>query len=209
MALTIQSSFVIAAPPATAWTILTDIERAAPCFPGAQLLGRNDDGSWRASFGVKLGPMNFSFAGKFHLDDVDAASSRVVVKAQGSDTKGRGGAKADVNMRLQPEGAGTRAEIISSVDLSGAVAQFGRGAGMIEALSRQLMDQFAANLQQSIGEMPKTEPDSHGPAQAGSLALPSAASPPAVASLDAGSLMWRALAASVKGWFARLIGRRS
>ena len=207
MALTIQSSFVIAAPPATAWEILTDIERAAPCFPGAQLLGRNDDGSWRASFGVKLGPMAFSFAGKFHLAEVDPVAGRVLVKAQGSDTKGRGGAKADVDMRLRAEGSGTRADITSSVDLSGSVAQFGRGAGMIEALSRQLIDQFATNLQQTIGAQPATQAEPmEAPAGASITTSPRAAAAPA-ASLDAGSLMWRALAASVKGWFARLFGR--
>lgn len=204
MALTIQSTFVIAAPPATAWQLLTDIERAAPCFPGAQLLGRNDDGSWRASFGVKLGPMAFSFAGKFHLAEVDEAAGRVLVKAQGSDTKGRGGAKADVDMRLVPEGAGTRADITSTVDLSGAVAQFGRGAGMIEALSRQMIDQFAANLQQAIGTaaMPVVATTAPDRAQAAPVAQA-----PAPNDLNAGALVWRALLASIKGWFARLACR--
>src|SRR5262245_12551789 len=123
--------------------MLTDIAQAAPRFPGTRLLGRNDDGSWRASFAVKLGPMAFSFAGKFELALADEAAGHVVVKAQGSDTKGRGGASAKVDVQLAdaPEAASgaTRVEIVSAVDLSGAVAQFGRVAGMVEALSRQLV----------------------------------------------------------------------
>lgn len=201
MALTIKSSFGIDAPQAAAWAILTDIERAAPCFPGAQLQGRNDDGSWRASFGVKLGPMAFSFAGKFNITVANEAAGHVVVKAQGSDTKGRGGANANVDVQLSPEGVGTRVDITSQVDLSGSVAQFGRGAGMIEALSKQLVDQFAANLRKAIG--------AEGGAQAAAMAGQAAATAPAPASLDAGTLVWRALLASIKGWFSRRFGHNN
>ena len=59
MSLTIRSSFEIAAPRAQAWAVLTDIERAAPCFPGATLTGQRDDGTWQGAFNVKLGPMSF------------------------------------------------------------------------------------------------------------------------------------------------------
>ena len=201
MALTIKSSFAIAAPPSAAWAILTDIERAAPCFPGAQLLGHNDDGSWRASFGVKLGPMAFSFAGKFSIALADKDTGHVLVKAQGSDTKGRGGANATVDVQLVPDGSGTKVDITSAVDLSGSVAQFGRGAGMIEALSKQLIDQFAVNLRVAISAQEMTAPVTAGIMLAAKeSAAPQALSPP---SLDAGSLIWRALLASLRGWFAK------
>lgn len=220
MALTITSSFDIEAPQAAAWAVLTDIERAAPCFPGAQLQGRNDDGSWRASFGVKLGPMAFSFAGKFSLAVADEAAGHVLVKAQGSDTKGRGGANAHVDVQLSQQGAATRVDIRSQVDLSGSVAQFGRGAGMIEALSKQLISQFAANLQQVIGAHESADAVSRPPAGAVTTLRPGTADAAealhapapgglparAPASMDAGSLMWRALLASVRGWFARRFG---
>ncbi|CAN5520657.1 hypothetical protein BH11PSE7_BH11PSE7_32430 [soil metagenome] len=201
MALTIKSSFAIAAPPPAAWAILTDIERAAPCFPGAQLQGRNDDGSWRASFGVKLGPMAFSFAGKFSIALADEAAGHVVVRAQGSDTKGRGGANANVDVQLAAEGGGTKVDITSAVDLSGSVAQFGRGAGMIQALSKQLVDQFAVNLRAAIDAQEMAQPVTAGAMSA--VGQPAAPQALPAATLDAGSLMWRALLASLRGWFTK------
>jgi carbon monoxide dehydrogenase subunit G len=216
VALTIHSAFDIEAPQAMAWAILTDIERAAPCFPGAQLQGRNDDGSWRASFGVKLGPMAFSFAGTFNLSVADEAAGHAVVKAQGSDTKGRGGASATVDVQLSQQGSGTRVEIVSAVDLSGSVAQFGRGAGMIEALSRQLVNQFAVNLRQAIAAQGGASGGSAPAGPAASAAAPSPA-PAACATsalaptskpLNAGVLVWQALLAVVKGWFAPLFSRK-
>ena len=199
MSLTVKSSFSLGAPADEAWRLLTDIERAAPCFPGAQLLNRNEDGSWKANFLVKLGPMSFSFAGRFQITEADAERGRLVIKAQGSDTKGRGGANATVDVELSGADAHTDVNLVSTVDLSGAVAQFGRGAGMIEALSRQLVNQFASNLQQAL------------PASGAVSGSASGAAAPVAApaqSLDGGALLGNALLAAVKAWIRRLFGRR-
>jgi uncharacterized protein len=198
MALTIRSSFLLDSSKDEAWRLLTDIERAAPCFPGAQLLNRNEDGSWKANFVVKLGPMSFSFAGRFLITEADAERGHLMIKAQGSDTKGRGGANATVDVDLSGGETRTEVNLISTVDLSGAVAQFGRGAGMIEALSRQLVDQFAVNLRRAL------------PARGASTADAADAASPSVStahSLNGTALLSNAMLAAFKAWLRRLFGR--
>ena len=198
MSLTIRSSFSVDAPISAAWALLTDIERAAPCFPGTQLLGQNEDGSWKANFVVKLGPMAFIFEGRFQIAEADVETKHVLVKAQGSDKKGRGGANATIDVHLSSDAGLTVANVVSIVDLSGSVAQFGRGAGMIDALARQLINQFATNLQQALptqAEPATGEVAYHAPAD----------TPPQ--SLNAGTLFIRAMFAPLKAWFGRLFGR--
>lgn len=216
MSLTIRSSFEIAAPRERAWAVLTDIERAAPCFPGVTLTGRRDDGTWLGAFAVKLGPMSFKFSGTFAFVSTDADAGRAIVKANGTDAKGRGGAAAQVEMSLLAlANAATRVELVSSVDLSGGVAQYGRGTGMIEALSQQMVDQFARNLQAAMaGDADPASPPPSPPASAASPATSSAdgagrpaepavraiASPPA-APLNAGHLIWHTLLITLRRWF--------
>jgi carbon monoxide dehydrogenase subunit G len=151
MAITIRSSFKVDANPADAWRTLTDIERAAPCFPGAELKEQQPDGSYKGGFTVKLGPLTFKFNGKFKIAEQDDVNRTMVVTASGTDTKGRGGADANINVSVGEEGGKTKVDVVSEVNLSGTVAQYGRGVGMIEALSQQLLNHFAVNLAAQIG----------------------------------------------------------
>ncbi|TCG02469.1 hypothetical protein BZM26_01250 [Paraburkholderia strydomiana] len=147
MAITIRSSFSVDAPPSDVWKTMIDIERSAPCFPGAELKEQQPDGSYKGGFTVKLGPLTLKFAGKFKIAEQNDADRKVVVSASGTDTKGRGGADAQINAAVTDAGSGkTKVDVVSDVNLSGTVAQYGRGAGMIEALSQQLLNQFAKNL---------------------------------------------------------------
>jgi carbon monoxide dehydrogenase subunit G len=146
MAITIRSSFKIDANIADVWTTMVDIERSAPCFPGAELQDQQPDGSYKGAFTVKLGPLTLKFAGKFKIAEQNDAERVVVVAASGTDTKGRGGAEANIRATVSEDGGKTKVDVVSDVNLSGTVAQYGRGAGMIEALSQQLLNQFAKNL---------------------------------------------------------------
>lgn len=147
MAITIRSSFTVDAPPSDVWKTMIDIERSAPCFPGAELKEQQPDGSYKGGFTVKLGPLTLKFAGKFKIAEQNDVDRKVVVSASGTDTKGRGGADAQINAAVTDAGSGkTKVDVVSDVNLSGTVAQYGRGAGMIEALSQQLLNQFAKNL---------------------------------------------------------------
>jgi carbon monoxide dehydrogenase subunit G len=227
MAITIRSSFTVDAPPSDVWKTMIDIERSAPCFPGAELKEQQPDGSYKGGFTVKLGPLTLKFAGKFKIADQNDANRTVVVSASGTDTKGRGGADAQINAAVTDAGDGeTKVDVVSDVNLSGTVAQYGRGAGMIEALSQQMLNQFAKNLAALM------EADAAHAAQAAPAAEPNLASeqgasntaaepdaptpatearrpPPAaapVAPLDAGALVRKAMWQSIRNFFARLFG---
>jgi len=232
MAITIRSSFTVDAPPSDVWATMIDIERSAPCFPGAELKEQQPDGSYKGGFTVKLGPLTLKFAGKFKIADQNDADRTVVVSASGTDTKGRGGADAQINAAVSDAGSGkTRVDVVSDVNLSGTVAQYGRGAGMIEALSQQLLNQFAKNLAALIeadaahnaqtaapaaAQESASAADAPG-APATATAEPAAAAPkpaaearrpapPPVAPLDAGALMRKAMWQSIRNFFARLFG---
>ncbi|WP_250502531.1 SRPBCC family protein [Caballeronia sp. AZ7_KS35] len=229
MAITIRSSFTVDAQPADVWKTMTDIERSAPCFPGAELKEQQPDGSYKGGFTVKLGPLTLKFAGKFKIADQNNANRTVVVSASGTDTKGRGGADAQINAAVTDAGGGkTKVDVVSEVNLSGTVAQYGRGAGMIEALSQQLLNQFAKNLTALIeADAAHAEAPTHtlvgavAPNAAAASAAPhdaagtSAPVPPAeprrvppapapVAPLDAGALMRKAMWQSIRNFFARI-----
>jgi carbon monoxide dehydrogenase subunit G len=227
MAITIRSSFTVEAPPSDVWKTMIDIERSAPCFPGAELKEQQPDGSYKGGFTVKLGPLTLKFAGKFKIAEQNDANHTVVVSASGTDTKGRGGADAQINAVVTDSGGGkTKVDVVSDVNLSGTVAQYGRGAGMIEALSQQLLNQFAKNLAalieadaaQSAQAAPAATPNTAGEPGASNTAGEPDASRPAtetrrpppaaapVAPLDAGALVRKAMWQSIRNFFARLFG---
>ena len=133
------------------WVVLQDIPLVAPCMPSAEYLGMTDDGlTHKIRISVKLGPVALVFAGTAKIDELDTAQKRALVKAQGSDTKGRGGASAAITFTLTPTDTGTRVDVVTDVALSGSVAQYGRGAGIIQGVSTQLVNQFASNLHSLI-----------------------------------------------------------
>src|SRR3990172_10583929 len=202
MSMHIQSAFKVNAPPPEAWRLLTDLERVAPCLPGAELGEALGAGMYRASFKVKLGPVSLNFAGKVGFVELHEDSGLVVIKACGTDTKGRGGAQGTVRCRLAAEAGATSVALDSSVDLSGSVAQYGRGQGMITDLTQQLVNRFAANLEvlTASAASPGTAPAASSPETP--KPAPAAAQEAEVGGLLAGAL-WRA----ALRFLARLFGR--
>ncbi|MYZ48193.1 SRPBCC family protein, partial [Propylenella binzhouense] len=158
----LKNSFDVPLPPDRAWAVLMDIERIAPCMPGAELLETIDPETYRGRVSVRLGPVALTFVGTAKFEAVDAAGRTARVKAQGSDAKGRGGANATVTFGLEPSGAGTRVNVDTDLSLSGGVAQYGRGVGMIQSVAGQLIGQFAKNLKAEIESEPA--PAAAGPA---------------------------------------------
>src|SRR3954453_22227077 len=128
-----------------------DIQRIAPCMPGAVLTEVVDDKTYKGKVGVRLGPVALAFAGTVTFEEIDQANRRARVKAQGTDAKGRGGASATVAFRLEPAATGSKVLVHTDLALSGAVAQYGRGVGMIQATATQIMNQFANNLKAQLG----------------------------------------------------------
>lgn len=147
-----DNSFDVPLPPAKAWTLLMDIPRIAPCMPGAELTEIVGQQNYKGRISVRLGPVALAFAGRVEFDRIDAVNHTARVKAQGSDAKGRGGANAAVTFHIEPSAAGSKVLIHTDLALSGAVAQYGRGVGMIEATAAQIVGQFAANLRSQLAQ---------------------------------------------------------
>ncbi len=147
----IENGFDVPLPPAEAWRVLLDIERVAPCLPGASILETIDAKTFRGKVAVRLGPVAVSFAGTAHLEEIDEAQRCVTVKASGTEEKGRGGASAVVFFSLAEIGPrATHVAITTDLSLNGAVAQYGRGAAMIQDMAQQMVGRFAATLQTQI-----------------------------------------------------------
>lgn len=152
-----DNSFEVPLPPAQAWKVLLDVERIAPCMPGAELTEIVDPETFKGKVSVRLGPVALTFQGQAKFEEIDEANRAAKVNAQGTDTKGRGGANAKVDFNLEPAGAGSKVLIHTDLQLSGSVAQYGRGVGMIQDLASHLIGQFADNLRSQIeqsGEAP-------------------------------------------------------
>jgi uncharacterized protein len=146
----LNNEFVVNTPIDAAWLMLLNVERIAQCVPGGELLEKTDERSFKGRVSVKLGPMSFAFEGIAKFVEVEDAIRRARIEAQGSDKKGRGAVQAKVIVQLQPRDAATVVNIVTDLQLSGAVAQVGRASGLIEAVSRHLVEEFADNLNRQI-----------------------------------------------------------
>jgi carbon monoxide dehydrogenase subunit G len=178
-----DNSFDVPLPPAQAWPVLTDVRRVAPCMPGAELTEVVDQKTYKGKIAVRLGPVALAFAGVVTFEELDSANYRARLKAQGTDAKGRGGANATASFRLEPAAAGSKVLVHTDLLLSGAVAQYGRGVGMIQVTAAQIMNQFAANLKAQMAQ-PAPQKASTSAAEVSSElvgARPSAEAPPAPA----------------------------
>jgi hypothetical protein len=149
-----DNSFDVPLSPAQAWAVLMDIRRIAPCMPGAALTEIVDAQNFRGRIAVRLGPVALAFAGRVQFEDIDETNHSARVKAQGADDKGRGSANATATFRIEPADIGSRVFIHTDLMLSGAVAQYGRGVGMIQVTAAQIIGQFAANLRAQLERQP-------------------------------------------------------
>jgi uncharacterized protein len=147
-----DNSFEVPLPPADAWKVLLDIERIAPCMPGAELSEVLSENTYKGKINVRLGPVALTFAGTVRFEDIDTSKHSARVSAQGTDAKGRGGAQASSVFRLEPAGSGSKVLVHTSLNLSGAVAQYGRGVGIIQATAAQLINQFAKCLKEKLAQ---------------------------------------------------------
>ncbi len=198
-----DNAFEVPLPPDQAWQILMDIERIAPCMPGAELTGRVDDHTYKGKVGVRLGPVALSFAGTARFEDVDDAARTARVKASGTDAKGRGGANAIATFRVEAEGTGSKVLVHTNLTLSGSVAQYGRGAGMIQEVAAQLIKQFATSLRAMIdAETPVTAAGPAAAAPATVHAAADACGAPGAKPISGFALMLRVLWGSLRRLFA-------
>ena len=130
-----------------AWTVLTDLERIAPCMPGARLESVVDD-EFQGTVRVKVGPIVMQYRGVARIVERDRQARRLVVAANGRDVTGNGNAEATVTVHMRPDGDRTLVQVATDLGLTGKVAQLGRGA--ITDISARLIDEFLTRLRESI-----------------------------------------------------------
>lgn len=162
----LEQSFDVEAPVESVWEALIDVERVAPCLPGAEITEASEDGTYRGNFTVKLGPTTASYRGELAMESVDADARRVVMRANGQDKRGQGSAKATIESVLRGEGGKTTVDVVTDFTITGRLARFGRG-GMIKDVSNRLMRDFSACLAQSIEAAPGDGGATAAPAGAG------------------------------------------
>ena len=145
----LEHSFDVKAPLERVWQALVDVERVAPCLPGAEITEVGDDGSYRGNFTVKLGPTTASYRGELAMEEIDEQAHRAVMRASGSDKRGQGSAKATIVNVMRQEGELTKVEVVTDFTITGRLARFGRG-GMIQDVSNRLLRDFSECLQETI-----------------------------------------------------------
>ena len=145
----LEHSFQVAAPLDTVWEALIDVERVAPCLPGAEITEAGEDGTYHGTFSVRLGPTTAAYRGELAMEEVDEDSHRAVMRANGQDKRGQGSAKATIVSTMREEGGATTVDVETDFTITGRLARFGRG-GMIEDVSNRLLRDFSDCLQKTI-----------------------------------------------------------
>jgi uncharacterized protein len=190
----LEHSFQVAAPLDRVWEALVDVERVAPCLPGAEITEAGEGGTYRGNFSVRLGPTTAAYRGELEMEEVDAAAHRAVMRASGQDKRGQGSAKATIVSTMREEGDATTVDVETDFTITGRLARFGRG-GMIQDVSNRLLRDFSDCLQKTI-EASEATPAAPGP---------SPAAPPAPRAKPVGgvSLFFRALLDRIRRAFRR------
>jgi carbon monoxide dehydrogenase subunit G len=127
--------------------------------PGAQLIEVIDDRNYAGKIQVKLGPVSLSFDGKAGFVERDDSAHTARLSASGREARNRGSADADVKFSLEPAGTGTTVRIVTDLQLSGPVAQYGRSQGVIASVAEEMIDRFAACLRDNILAADTAAPD--------------------------------------------------
>jgi carbon monoxide dehydrogenase subunit G len=143
----LTNEFEVAVPVEKAWEVLTDLERIAPCLPGAQLREVEGD-EYRGSVKIKVGPITTSYDGAIRFIELDESAHRAVMKAEGRETRGQGNVSAIITATMLSSGTITKVTVATDLSITGKVAQFGRG--VLAEVSAKLLDQFVVNLESKV-----------------------------------------------------------
>ncbi len=162
MAMRFEHEFTVPVPIEQAWAVLLDVERVAPCLPGAAL-DTFEDEEFTGRMKVKVGPITVTYQGSARFEDVDKDAHTLTLRASGKEARGSGTAAATVTARLTPGDGETAVAVETSFNVTGRPAQFGRG--VMAEVGSKLIDRFAANLAELLAE-PVPEAAGEAPAEA-------------------------------------------
>jgi hypothetical protein len=195
----IEDRFTVRTPVDRLWAFMHDVERIAPCMPGAELTEVVDDRTWKGKVHVKFGPVQMAFTGTVVMEERDDTAHRARLSAKGTEQRGKGAASAKVESWLEPAGdEGTTVHIRTDLTITGAAAQLSRG--LLPEVSKLLTKQFADCLEAKLNEGPD---EAVTPAETEPVPT---ATPKAVGGFGLGL---RALWAAITRLVSRLFGRRS
>jgi uncharacterized protein len=144
----INNEFTVGAPIQQAWDTMLNLEKIAPCLPGAAIQDEKDEGEYDGTMKVKIGPITANYKGTVKFEEVDEENHRAVLQATGRDARGQGTASATIVSTLQEEGDGTKVSVETDMKLTGRAAQFGRG--IAQDVATKMLDQFASCLEEEI-----------------------------------------------------------
>ncbi|NUS03392.1 MAG: SRPBCC family protein, partial [Nonomuraea sp.] len=154
MAMRFEHEFTVPVPVEQAWAVLLDVERVAPCLPGATLdIFEGDEFTGRMK--VKVGPITVTYRGSAKFEDVDKDAHALTIQASGKEARGSGTASATVRARMTPGEGSTTVSVETTFNVTGRPAQFGRG--VMAEVGAKLIDRFADNLARLLSE-PTVEP---------------------------------------------------
>ena len=147
MAMELEHSFTVPAPPERTWALMTDLETVGGCFPGATVT-EADEETFAGNVKVKLGPIAVTYQGTGRFLERDDEAHRAVIEGTGKGMRGLGNASATVTMQLAPDGEGTRVDVGTELHITGKPAQFGRG--VMQTVSDKLLGQFVACIESKL-----------------------------------------------------------
>src|SRR5215469_10267185 len=175
----LEHSFTVPVPKSRAWNVLLDVERVAPCMPGATLDSVDGD-EIHGKIKVKVGPINMTYTGTARFVERDPVAGVVSLEASGKETRGAGTASASVRSVLEDRGNETHVTVLTTLNVTGKPAQFGRG--VMNEVGGKLLNIFAANLATTLAE-----PETPATVTAGPVApMPADAATPGPAADDVG-----------------------
>jgi uncharacterized protein len=171
MGLRFENAFTVKARPEKVWAYLTDPYRVAPALPGAAITEKTGEGTWNGTITVKVGPVAAKYKGTVRFESMDPAARTATIVARGQDLSGRGGADMKMESRLSEKSPGeTEVAMVSDVNVTGIMAQFGRG--LVQDVSNQMFQKFTEAVRAEL-ERPD-EPAAEAPAPAAAAAPPTA-----------------------------------
>jgi carbon monoxide dehydrogenase subunit G len=149
----LENEFTVPAGLDQVWGVLLDVERVAPCLPGAQVEPGGDEGEYAGSMTIKIGPITARYKGTVKIEEADREARRAVMRAQAKDARGQGTAAATITSTMEETPDGTLVKVVTDMRVTGPAAQFGRG--VMQDVSAKLMRQFAECLASEMSGPPE------------------------------------------------------
>lgn len=144
----INNEFTVSAPVDKAWDVMLDLEKVAPCLPGASIQESTGDGEYKGTMKVKIGPITATYKGTVKIEESDESAHRAVIKATGRDARGQGTASATIVSKMEDQGDKTKVNVETDMHLTGRAAQFGRG--IAQDVASKMLGQFADCLEEEL-----------------------------------------------------------